>query len=253
MSKTLFIGFSGKIGSGKNYIAEQIFTPLLINKLYNKNTLIVPYYFSFGDHLKVECLCRNSYESLSDDIGYYGFFCEKTKETRDMLQKYGTENGREKYHENIWIRAVDTWVKIQTQRLKKSGIDTLAIIIISDIRFKNEVKYIEDHGGIVIRIDANDRSSLRIDQESNGDVIIKHNIQNHESEISLDDYEFKYVINNSLNRELIEIDNDVNNIINDIYDVITGEEKNKQLYTDIAEEFDHYVDLYTLRKSDDKY
>jgi hypothetical protein len=215
MHKTIFVGFSGKIGSGKNYIAEHIFVPKLIDYLKNQhnNTLIVPYYFSFGDHLKVECLCRNSYDTLSNDLGYNGLFGEKTKETRDMLQKYGTENGRDKYHENVWIRAVDTWTKIQTNRLQKTGLNTIAIIIISDVRFKNELKYIDDHDGIVIRINASDRTNIRINQESNSNDEIKSKIKSHISETSIDNYEFKHIIDNSFDKSFDEIIISVTNII----------------------------------------
>ena len=249
MHNTILIGFSGKIGSGKNYIAEQIFVPTLIDNIkhqYN-NTLIVPYYFSFGDHLKVECLCRNSYESLSDIDGYYNFFTEKTKETRDILQKYGTENGRDKYHENIWIRAVDTWIKIQLDRLQKTKLNTLAIIIISDVRFENELKYIEDNRGIIIRIDAPDRTMKRIQQESNGDYQIKSKIQSHASEISLDNYDFEYVINNSYDRPFDDINMEVINIIKKICDIY---DENKK-FVEIVEEYDNYINNYTEKMEND--
>lgn len=215
MNQTVFVGFSGKIGSGKNYIAEQIFVPKLINHLktqYN-DTLIVPYYFSFGDHLKVECLCRNSYHDLSVENGYNGFFGEKTQEIRDMLQKYGTENGRGKYHEDVWIRAIDTWVKIQTARLQNADLNTIAIIIISDVRFQNELKYIKNNNGIIIRINAYDRTIKRVNLESKGNDEIKNKIQSHTSETSLDDYTFKYNIDNSFDRSLDEINKCVMDII----------------------------------------
>ena len=40
-------GFSGKMGSGKNYVAEKFFLP----NLSKKNSLVI----GFADHLKIDC------------------------------------------------------------------------------------------------------------------------------------------------------------------------------------------------------
>ena len=173
--KRILIGFSGKIGSGKNFIAEEIFLPKLFN-IYSKRApdkRLIPYYFSFGDHLKIECLCRNSYSKLDQTTAMYNFFIEKDQTTRDMLQKYGTENGRHVYHEEIWVRAVESWISIQESRLEKlrdrTKNDFLPIFIISDVRFKNEAEFIKSNNGILIRVNAPNRSNKRICSEANND------------------------------------------------------------------------------------
>jgi hypothetical protein len=216
--KRILIGFSGKIGSGKNFIAEEVFLPKLFD-IYSRtkpSTKLIPYFFSFGDHLKIECLCRNSYEKLDKKTAIHNFFVEKDQDTRDMLQKYGTENGRHVYHEDIWIRAVETWINIQESRLgklrEKTNTDFLPIFIISDVRFKNEANFIKSNDGILIRVNAPNRSDLRVRTEAINDQNIMNKIKSHSSETSLDDYEFKYSI---LNDEipLEELNNQITTII----------------------------------------
>ncbi len=216
--KTLYFGFSGKIGSGKNYIAEQVFLPILISKLKNNypDHLIVPMFYSFGDHLKVECLCRQSYDKLSSETGYENFFCEKTQETRDMLQQYGTENGRSRYHENIWIRAIDSWIMIQQNRLQFIGYNVIAIVIITDVRFCNELEYVKSKSGIIFRVNAQNRTLNKLQKESNCDPIIIDKIANHASEISLDDYKFEHIINNDYDIQMKNIVDYIENVVNNI-------------------------------------
>jgi hypothetical protein len=214
----LIFGFSGKIGSGKNFIAEEVFLPQLFEYFYNLDPTIhvVPYYFSFGDHLKVECLARMPYSNMSRESGMHGFFVEKNQATRDMLQKYGTENGRHVYHEDVWVRAVDTWINIQLSRLDKikmrTPLNILPIFIISDVRFKNEADYITNNNGILIRVNAPKRSNVRISAEAKNDLQIMEKIKSHLSEISLDDYKFKYTINND-EQTLDELNNYIRDII----------------------------------------
>jgi dephospho-CoA kinase len=206
----LIIGFSGHIGSGKNYIAEHIFLPRLcellkLNNLTN-HLIMVPYFFSFGDHMKVECLCRNSYKKVSQIEGYHNYFVEKNQSTRESLQKYGTENGRNVHHTNIWVRAVDTWINIQLDRIKSLN-NYLPVFIISDVRFLNETDYIKTHNGIIIRVDAPDRSLFQLGRETNNNIDIMNKISTHISETELDGYEFDYNINNDYQNVIYLIDN----------------------------------------------
>ena len=200
--KRILIGFSGKIGSGKNFIAEEVFLPKLFD-VYSKTkplTRLVPYFFSFGDHLKVECLCRKSYDDFKQNIAMHRFFVEKDQSTRDMLQKYGTENGRHVFHQDIWVRAVETWINIQESRLiklkKQTNTDFLPVFIISDVRFENEANFILSNNGLLIRINAPNRSEIRVSTEANNDQIIMNKIRSHLSEKSLDDFNFQFTILN---------------------------------------------------------
>jgi hypothetical protein len=172
------IGISGKMGSGKNYLAEKILYPYFKNKY---NILII----GFGDLMKNELFARDL-TLMYDDL-----YDKKTFETRNKLQQYGTENGRNKYHKNIWIRGLDIQIETFSRR---SGKDTL--IIICDVRFKNEYDYIINKGGKVVRIEAPERTLKRYLNEVNNNFDKYNIIKNHISEIELDNHKFNYIINN---------------------------------------------------------
>ena len=58
---------------------------------------------------------------------------------RLALQLMGTEAGRNVFHQDIWVISLLN---------RARGKD----VVVTDVRFKNEIKYIQDNGGIVIRI-----------------------------------------------------------------------------------------------------
>ena len=60
---------------------------------------------------------------------------------RYMLQLWGTEVCRRGFHDDVWIASLEN-------RLRK----TVDNIVISDVRFPNEMKAIKNSGGIVVRI-----------------------------------------------------------------------------------------------------
>lgn len=129
------------------------------------------------------------------ELGIFGRIGKIRLTPRLMLQLLGTECGRNIIHPNIWINALMVDYKpspyLYEQKIKgfstdihdkiKSGED-YPNWIVTDVRFPNEVKAIEDRGGIVVRI-------IRKDNPNN--------IDSHYSEISLDLHKFEYVIDNS--------------------------------------------------------
>ena len=60
---------------------------------------------------------------------------------RLVLQKWGTEVARKAWHDDTWIASLEN-------KLTKAHND----IVITDVRFPNEIKAIKDAGGIVIRV-----------------------------------------------------------------------------------------------------
>jgi phosphomevalonate kinase len=188
----IIIGLSGKMGSGKNYIAEKIIYPDFKD---NYNILII----GFGDLMKYELYARDK------TLMYDELYDHKTFETRNKLQQYGTENGRDKYHQDIWIRGLD--IQIETFRRRSND---QCLIIICDVRFTNEAEYIKEKGGKIIRVIASDRTEERYLRESNKNKEMYEKIVNHKSEIELDLYKFDYYINNNKDnnnfyKEIIEI------------------------------------------------
>lgn len=179
----ILIGLSGKMGVGKDYIAHNIILPYLEKK--NIKTLII----AFADQIKVNT-------SVKNNISLSKMYDTKNENIRKLLQKEGTENGRDKYGNNIWIDYVDKWTDIYSKR----GIQAF---IITDCRFKNEVEYIKKNNGVIFRIEAPLRNKERIYNEKNS-----LEIQKHISEIDLDDYKFDNIINNDY------ISNEDNELLN---------------------------------------
>jgi hypothetical protein len=110
---------------------------------------------------------------------------------RDILQKLGTEFGRDMIHPDVWINSLFADYH--------SGIKMSDYIeskwIITDLRFPNELQRIKNLGGICIRVN----------RKSNILPCVAHEYQ-HPSETSLDNNEgFNYIINNNGTiEELIE-------------------------------------------------
>ena len=175
------IAFAGNLKTGKNHVAEKIFIPLLPIK----NTLVM----GFADHFKVDSINKGN-------LVYDKVFGEKDEETRKKLQLMGTENGRDKYGQDIWIKTLDTWMKVYNDR----GVERF---IITDVRFKNEYEYLKSKNAKIIKIEAPNRQKENL-KKQNLDIL------NHRSETELNDIQFEYIINNDYNDKIIE---DIKNII----------------------------------------
>lgn len=194
MNEIELFGFSGKLGTGKNYISEKLFLAMLPKK----NTLVM----ALADHFKVECCAK-------DKIKYEKVFVAKDDETRYLLQKRGTEEGRNKYGEDIWVKTLETWIRVYRER----GVERF---IITDLRFPNEVEWVKSKGGVTFRVEAPGRNLTRLKEESAGDEAKMDLIRNHSSEVTLDGYpNFDYVINNDYEDQPY-VANYVRNIIREL-------------------------------------
>lgn len=101
---------------------------------------------------------------------------------RRILQLLGTNCGRDIIHPNIWVNALFSKYKeesIYDPRSKTGGMGG-SNWVITDMRFPNEMKAIQDRGGITIRINRNGLEK-----------------SDHASETALDDANFDYIINNN--------------------------------------------------------
>lgn len=108
---------------------------------------------------------------------------------RKLLQLLGTEAGREILHPNIWVNALFADYKSGYVEQGVGWVETendYPNWIITDVRFPNEVKVIEDRGGVVIRVNRDYKNPLMPDVA----------IPEHPSETALDDHDFKHVIEN---------------------------------------------------------
>jgi hypothetical protein len=127
------IGLSGRAGSGKDYIASNIIT---------KHYGYVP--FSLAWHIKTGLIGKGA-------ATYEEVFMTKPPRVRHLLQQDGTENGRDIYGMDIWLDTAFAWMRLVYEQWG------IARFVIPDVRFPNEVEYIQKYGGKVIRIIAPQR------------------------------------------------------------------------------------------------
>jgi len=103
---------------------------------------------------------------------------------REFLQKLGTDALRDNLHKDVWVNAL----MAEYRKTAFSGYvgDTRKDIphsnwIITDTRFVNEAKAIKDYDGFVIRVHTDGLNP----------------VNNHVSEVELDNWDFDYVIHNN--------------------------------------------------------
>jgi len=228
MKKVLLV--SGKLRSGKNQLSEYI-TELL----EEKNLTVKQDLLARG----VKDGCKNDFEKLSKQLNHksdgiinqitslkstvhqlmqsYGiqnqfpifdnliqdvsefkikeenWYEDKTDLSRLILQAYGTDIFRNRIDK-------DWWIKEQKKRITESNED---VIIITDVRFPNEVDDMYSNDYMIIPI--------RIDRESDLDDATAW----HESETALDNYNgFNYFVDN--NGSLEDLKESAEKIVNEI-------------------------------------
>lgn len=168
------LGISGKAEAGKDYLTTNIIVPKYGYKQ-----------FSFAWHLK--CTLVGKGVATYDEV-----MKTKPPHVRTEMQLEGTERGRMVYGENIWTKTTLAWLQL----LEESwGFDKF---VISDVRFPNEVEFIQSMGGKVIRLHAPDRTK-------NSKLSLAARL--HDSEIALDNYpvgNFDAVVHNDYDANFVE-------------------------------------------------
>lgn len=216
------IGISGKIGSGKNYLAEKLIQELTslgyttseasfaaalrseLNRMIK--TIKVDYIdavpFKQTIHHMSDIYSMTLGEAalmhalLIDDVVEYGDFNanSRTEGVRRALQILGTDIRRK--NDN------DYWVKEFHRTVPDSD-----FILVTDVRFPNEADSVVEHEGIMIRLEVsqdviNERVQGRDGLQYSADALA------HPSETALDNYEkFDIIVNDKF---------DVSHIVNSI-------------------------------------
>lgn len=167
--------FSGKIGTGKNFLAEQVFHHML----YPKPTI----FQCLADQLKINCITH-----LGTDR--YNCWVKKDQKSRRDFQIEGTEKGRDVYGENYWNHILREWLIMHTLRGAKR-------FIITDVRFVSEFDFLVGLGATMFRVEAPLRNMEKLRQEAIDNEADLEKISNHRSEIDLDgETRFHHVIQN---------------------------------------------------------
>lgn len=161
------LGLSGWARSGKDTIADN----LVENHGYIKVSFAAPMkeaMYRLNPRITVNEMTNTALRVAVDVYGWEGLK-ERSPDIRGLLQRFGTEVGREMFGEDFWVDYA------------LSNIPDGSKAVISDVRYPNEANAIRALGGKVYRV------------ERNG--VLPAN--EHPSETALDGYEFDGKIDNN--------------------------------------------------------
>lgn len=138
----MIIGFVGFIGSGKDTAADYLVNFHGFRRDSFANTLKDAVACVFGwDRTMLEGRTKKSREWREKPDQWWSQRLGREITPRLMLQLWGTEVCRQGFHDDIWIASLEN-------KMRQTEDD----IVISDVRFPNEIKAIHNAGGIVVRI-----------------------------------------------------------------------------------------------------
>jgi len=139
----MIIGFVGFIGSGKDTAADYLVNFHGFRRDSFANTLKDAVAAVFGwDRVLLEGRTKEAREWREQVDPWWADRLNMPNLTpRWVLQYWGTEVCRKGFHDDIWIASLEN--KLRT---------TKDDIVISDVRFPNEIKAIHNSGGKVIRV-----------------------------------------------------------------------------------------------------
>lgn len=150
------IGLSGQSGVGKDYLAQNVFLDLGFLRV------------ALAEHAKVWLVATGK-------LSYDEAFMTKPHEARSLMQHFCNEESKPIYGENIWCRVALTWM----QRIAETWGHRR--FVITDIRFRHEVRFFQQHGGKILRVVAPRRAEAAADKMTEAQ-------RQHSSERDLDDY-----------------------------------------------------------------
>jgi hypothetical protein len=138
----MIIGFVGFIGSGKDTAADYLVNTHGFRRDSFANTLKDAVAHVFGwDRTLLEGRTNEAREWREQQDEWWSNRLGRNITPRWVLQYWGTEVCRQGFHDDIWIASLEN-------KIRKTSDN----IVISDVRFPNEIKAIHNAGGLVIRI-----------------------------------------------------------------------------------------------------
>jgi hypothetical protein len=168
------IGLSGKKQSGKSTVAGHLikeygframsFADPLREMLYALNP--IAHVDHWGDE---EFRVRQIVDAIGWDRAK-----EEYPEIRALMQRMGTEAGRNVLGGDVWVRELEA----RASEALDEGYD----VVVPDVRFENEFEAIKALGGIVVRV--------------NRDGLTPGEYADHISETALDDYRMDWTLHN---------------------------------------------------------
>ena len=135
------LGLSGWARSGKDTVADY----LVENEGYTKVSFSAPMkeaMYRLNPRITVNEVQNTALRVGVDVYGWEGLK-ERSPDIRGLLQRFGTEVGREMFDENFWVDYA------------LNSIEDGSKVVISDVRYPNEADAIRELGGKVFRVERN--------------------------------------------------------------------------------------------------
>lgn len=129
----MIIGLGYKARSGKDTAAEYLWRHFHFTRT------------AFADNLKKACMVIFSLtheQVFGDNKEVEDSRWNDTP--RNILQKVGTECLRRGYHQDVWVKSLEMYLKTQSP---------MTDWVITDVRFPNEAEAIRNWGGVLVRVD----------------------------------------------------------------------------------------------------
>ncbi len=190
------VGVGGLLTSGKDAFADYLVTSWGYTKTFMSHPLHM-WMRTENPWIKLDKPVRcmegwtlepgefHPYNYIVHQVGYTE--AKEQTEIRRALQRIGTECGRKLISENVWVDAVEREIKQSLAR----GINR---IVVTGIRYENELKMIQRLGGETVWIE---RPSARASHEEKiRSAAASADTVTHSSEVSLDAGRFDSVIEN---------------------------------------------------------
>lgn len=209
----MIISVSGFIGSGKDSVADYLCQKYSFKRHSFANSLKDAISIVFGwDRELLEGLTPESRKWREEvDEWWAEKLSMPTLTPRWIMQYWGTELTRNKFHNDIWVCSL-------LNKLRNTNDN----IVITDCRFSNELSAIKKINGITIRVERgakpkwyNDALILNNGPDKVGylfakNVLERHNV--HESEYSSVGFAYNHIIQN--NGTLEELYEKIDSIVN---------------------------------------
>jgi len=136
------VGFCGFISAGKDTAADYLCNYHEFRRDSFANSLKDAVACVFGwDRILLEGRTKEAREWREQVDPWWSNRLGKSITPRWVLQFWGTEVCRQGFHDDIWIASLENKMRKTTDN-----------IVISDVRFPNEIAAIHNVGGIVVRI-----------------------------------------------------------------------------------------------------